>query len=79
MLWSYYIQLAEIEQAFKQLKHALSVRPIFHQLDKPVDAHIFVCFIANSLLAKLKQIARHKGAGLAPRSILEKFAGIQMV
>ena len=46
MLWDYYIQLTEIEQAFKELKHDLSVRPIYHQVDKRVDAHIFVCFMA---------------------------------
>jgi len=79
MLWNHYIQLTEIEQAFKELKHDLSVRPIFHQVDKRVDAHIFVCFMAYALLTTLKNRAKQKAPGLTPRSILEKLAAVQMV
>ena len=45
-LWRYYMQLAEVEQAFKELKHDLAVRPVFHQLDGRIEAHIFVAFPA---------------------------------
>ena len=47
-LWRHYMQLTEIEQAFKELKHHLSIRPIFHQLEERIEAHIFVSFIARS-------------------------------
>lgn len=78
-LWEYYIQLTEIEQAFKELKHDLSVRPVFHQADKRIDAHIFVSFMAYCLLTTLKHKARQKAPGLTPRAILEKFSAMQMV
>ena len=44
-----YIRLTEIEQAFKELKHDLAIRPIHHQLDRRIEAHIFVAFIAYCL------------------------------
>ena len=78
-LWKYYIQLTEIEQAFKELKHDLSIRPIYHQVDNRVDAHIFVSFMAYCLLTTLKHRAKQKAPGLTPRAILEKFSAMQMV
>jgi transposase len=78
-LWEYYIQLTEIEQVFKELKHDLSLRPIYHQTDNRVDAHIFVSFMAYCLLTTLKHRAKQKAPGLTPRAILEKFSAIQMV
>ena len=48
-LWRYYMQLTEIEQAFKDLKHDLAIRPVFHQRDARIEAHIFVSFIAYCL------------------------------
>jgi len=78
-LWEYYIQLTEIEQAFKELKHDLSLRPIYHQIDNRVDAHIFVSFMAYCLLTTLKYRAKQKAPGLTPRAILEKFSAMQMV
>jgi hypothetical protein len=78
-LWEYYIQLTEIEQAFKELKHDLSVRPIYHQIDNRVDAHIFLSFMAYCLLTTLKHRARQKAPGLTPRAILDKFSARQMV
>jgi transposase len=78
-LWEYYIQLTEIEQAFKELKHDLSVRPIYHQVDKRIDAHIFVSFMAYCLLVTLKCKAKQRAPGLTPRSILEKMSSMQMV
>ena len=78
-LWRYYMQLTEIEQAFKELKHNLAIRPIFHQLEERIEAHIFVSFIAYCLLVTLKNLARPQAPGLTPRAIVEKFAAIQMV
>lgn len=78
-LWTWYIQLTEVEQAFKELKGDLSIRPIYHQLDRRIDAHIFVAFLAYCLQVTLKARLRPLAPGLTPRSALEKFAAIQMV
>ena len=78
-LWRLYMQLIEIEQAFKELKHDLAIRPIFHQREERIEAHIFVSFIAYCLLVTLKNLARPRATGLTPRAILESFATIQMV
>ncbi|WP_256381202.1 IS1634 family transposase [Kiritimatiella glycovorans] len=78
-LWKRYIVLTEIEQAFKELKHDLSVRPIYHRKETRIDAHIFVSFIAYSLHVTLKHKARLKAPGLTPRAILEKFKAQQMI
>lgn len=79
LLWQHYIQLTEIEQAFKELKSDLSLRPIYHQLDHRIEAHIFVAFIAYCLQVTLKCQARSLAPGLTPRAILEKLSAIQMV
>ena len=73
------MRLTEIEQAFKELKHDLAIRPIFHQREERIEAHIFVSFLAYSLLVTLKNLARPRAPGLTPRAILEKFSTIQMV
>ena len=78
-LWTWYIQLTEVEQAFKELKGDLSIRPIYHQLDTRIEAHIFVAFLAYCLQVTLKARLRPLAPGLTPRSALEKFAAIQMV
>ena len=78
-LWKYYMRLTEIEQAFKELKHDLAIRPIFHQREERIEAHIFVSFLAYSLHVTLKNLARPRAPGLTPRVILEKFSTIQMV
>jgi transposase len=78
-LWTWYIQLTEVEQAFKELKGDLSIRPIDHQLDTRIEAHIFVAFLAYCLQVTLKARLRLLAPGLTPRSALEKFAALQMV
>ncbi len=78
-LWNHYIQLTEIEQAFKELKGDLAIRPIYHQTDERIEAHIFVAFIAYCLQVTIKHQARQLAPGLTPRSILEKFSTMQMV
>src|SRR5512144_2007903 len=78
-LWRYYIQLTEIEQAFKELKSDLAIRPIYHQLDQRMEAHIFVAFLAYCLQVTLKNRARARASGLSPRAVLDKFAALQMV
>jgi hypothetical protein len=78
-LWAFYIQLTEVEQAFKELKGDLCVRPIHHQRERRIEAHIFIAFLAYCLQVTLKQRARALAPGLTPRAILEKLSAIHMV
>lgn len=78
-LWQYYIQLTEVEQAFKELKSDLAIRPIYHQTDERIEAHIFVAFMAYCLQVTLKQCLRTLAPGLTPRAVIEELSGIQMV
>ena len=78
-LWEFYIQLVEIEAAFKNLKDDLQLRPIYHQLQNRIEAHIFVAFMAYCLQVTLKARLRPVAAGLTPRAVLDKFATIQML
>jgi Transposase DDE domain len=78
-LWQYSIQLTEVEQAFKELKSDLSIRPTYHQKDARIEAHIFVAFMAYCLQVTLKHRLRALAPGLTPRAVLEKFTAMQMV
>jgi hypothetical protein len=78
-LWSYYLQLVRVEEAFKNLKGDLAIRPIFHQLETRVEAHIFIAFLAYCLHATLARRLSALAPGLTPRSVLEKFAAMQMI
>jgi transposase len=78
-LWQFYIQLVEIEAAFKNLKDDLQLRPIYHQLQQRIEAHIFVAFIAYCLHVTLRARLRPVAGGLTPRAVLDKFAAIQML
>jgi len=78
-LWKYYVQLVEVEQAFKTLKMDLSLRPVYHSKDERIEAHIFVAFMSYCLQVTLQQRLKALAPGLTVRSILEKFASIQMV
>ncbi len=77
-LWRSYIQLTQVEEAFKNLKGDLAIRPIFHQLESRIEAHIFIAFLAYCLHVTLAQQLRPHAPGLTPRSVLEKFAAVQM-
>jgi transposase len=78
-LWRYYLQLTQVEEAFKNLKGDLSIRPIYHQLEQRIEAHIFIAFLAYCLHVTLAQQLRPHAPGLTPRSVLEKFAAVQMI
>ena len=78
-LWQFYIQLTEVEAAFKNLKDDLALRPIYHQLEHRIEAHIFISFLAYCLQVTLRRRLRDLAPGLTPRSVLEKFATIQML
>ena len=78
-LWRYYIQLTQVEEAFKNLKGDLAIRPIYHQKEARIEAHIFIAFLAYCLHVTLAQQLRAHAPGLTPRSVLEKFAAVQMI
>ncbi|HKQ82865.1 MAG TPA: IS1634 family transposase [Steroidobacteraceae bacterium] len=78
-LWEYYIQLVAVEEAFKTLKGDLSIRPIFHQREKRIEAHIFIAFLAYCLHVTLGHRLKHLASGLTARSVLEKFSAVQMI
>lgn len=79
VLWEYYLQLVAIEAAFKNLKDDLQIRPIFHQKEDRIEAHIFVAYLAYCLHVTLQAKLRQVAGGLTPRSLLEKFATMQMM
>ena len=78
-LWQFYIQLVEVEAAFKNLKDDLQLRPIYHQLEQRIEAHIFVAFLAYCLHVTLRARCVALAPGLTPRAVLDKFAAIQML
>ncbi len=78
-LWELYIQLTQIEEAFRNLKGDLAIRPIYHQLEERIEAHIFVAFIAYCLHVTLRRRLHKLAPGLTPRAVLEKFKTIQMI
>src|ERR1700716_87084 len=78
-LWQFYIQLVEVEAAFKNLKDDLQLRPIYHQLERRIEAHIFVAFLAYCLHVTLRARLRPLAPGLTPRAVLDKLAAVQML
>jgi transposase len=79
LLWQYYTQLVAVEEAFKNLKGDLAIRPIFHQQERRVEAHIFIAFLAYCLQITLQRRLHALATGLTARSALEKFAAVQMI
>ena len=78
-LWVFYTQLVKVEEAFRNLKGDLSIRPIYHQLQRRIEAHIFVSFLSYCLHVTLSQRMKAQAPGLTPRSILEQMKAIQML
>jgi transposase len=79
VLWERYVQLTQIEAAFKAMKSELGVRPIYHQLGHRVEAHILVAFLAYCLLVTLKNRLQALAPGLTARAVLETLAPMQML
>jgi len=79
VLWQYYTQLVAVEQAFRNLKGDLAIRPIFHQEERRIEAHIFIAFLAYCLQITLQRRLHALAPGLTARSALEKFAAVQMI
>lgn len=78
-VWAFYLQLVEVEEAFKNLKGDLSIRPIFHQRERRIEAHIFVCFLAYCAQVTLRHQLRVRAPGLTVRQVLDKFGQIQLI
>jgi len=78
-LWQAYIQLTEAEAAFRIQKSDLRLRPVWHQKEHRVQAHILVCFLAYVLWKTLHQMAQAGGLGDEPRRIFEELGKISLV
>ena len=78
-LWELYMQLTEIEAAFKPLKSDLHLRPIRHHVELRIEAHILVCFLAYCLSVTLRKRLEAHAPGLTPRAVLETLSGILML
>lgn len=78
-MWELYTQLVHVEEAFKNLKGDLALRPIHHQKEERVEAHIFVAFMAYTLHVTLRRRLHDLAPGLTPRAVLEKFSTVQMI
>jgi transposase len=79
VLWTRYIQLTQIEAVFRSLKSDLGIRPIYHRLEKRVDAHILIAFLAYCLQVTLKNRLQIHSPGLTPTAVLEKLSTVQMI
>ena len=78
-MWAFYTQLVQVEEAFKTLKGDLAIRPIHHQKETRIEAHIFVAFLSYALHVTLRRRLRDLAPGLTPRSVLEKFGSLKMI
>jgi transposase len=78
-LWEAYIQLTEAEAAFRIHKSDLRIRPVWHQREDRVLAHILVCFLAYVLWKTLHQMTKSAGLGDEPRRIFEELGKINLV
>ena len=79
VLWTRYVQLTQIEAAFRTLKSELGIRPIYHRLERRIDAHILIAFLAYCLQVTLKNRLLVHAPGLTPHAVLEKLQRIQMI
>ena len=78
-LWQLYLQLSEVEAAFRDIKGDLAIRPIFHQREERIEAHIFLSFLAYCVHVTLKHQLKTHAPGLTVRQTLEKFAAMQLI
>lgn len=78
-LWQLYMLLVQVEEAFRNLKGDLAIRPIYHQRADRIEAHILIAFLAFCLQATLRHRLRCKAPGLTPRSVLEQLGALQML
>ena len=77
MIWKRYIQLTEVEDAFRTEKHDLGMRPIYHQKQDRTQAHILVCFLSLAMWRTLQQWMKASGLGTAPRKLIEEMREVR--
>jgi transposase len=77
-LWQAYISLTDAEEAFRIHKSDLKIRPIWHQKDERIQAHIFISFLSFVLWKTLGQLCKNKGLGTEPRKVLEEIKQIKL-
>jgi transposase len=78
-LWKRYMQLVQVEEAFRTLKGDLGLRPIWHQLESRIEAHVFISFQAYCLQVTLRARLKALAPGLTPRAVFEKMSNVQML
>src|SRR5579863_999277 len=78
-LWKKYMQLTEVEAAFRTLKSELAIRPLFHQLEKRVKAHVLVAFLGYALLVTLMHLLKRVGSEYSPAEALKRLGDIHSV
>jgi transposase len=78
-LWTAYIQLTKAEEAFRVQKHDLELRPVWHQLEHRVNAHILVCFIAYVIWKTFGRMCKNAGLGDEPRKLIQLLKGLTLV
>jgi transposase len=78
-LWKKYMQLTEVEAAFRSLKSELAIRPLFHQLERRVKAHVLVAFIGYALLVTLKHLLKRSGSEYSPAQALKRLSELYSV
>ncbi len=78
-LWGFYVQLVQVEAAFRTLKGDLALRPLYHQKEDRIEAHIFLAFLAYCLHVTLAQRLRPHAPGLTPRAALDRLKALQML
>ena len=76
-IWKRYIQLTEVEDAFRTEKHDLGIRPIYHRKKDRTQAHILVCFLSLAMWRTLQQWMKASGLGTAPRKLMEEFREVR--
>ena len=78
-LWKKYMQLTEVEAAFRTLKSELAIRPLFHQLERRVKAHVLVAFLGYALLVTLKHLLKRGGSEYSSANVLKRLAEVYSV
>ncbi len=78
-LWKKYMQLTEVEAAFRSLKSELKIRPLFHQLERRVKAHVLVAFLGYALLVTLKHLLKRSASEHSPAQALKRLAELYSV
>jgi len=78
-LWEQYIQLTEVEAAFRTLKSDVKLRPIYHWIEPRIEAHVMLAFIGYAMWVCLKWKLKPLASSLSPRQMIELFRGIQLV